>query len=1170
MKKYWLYSDRRIFSFWSGKTFKIMKISVFLFLTGIISIYAGNSYSQTTRLSLDLRETTVGEVLTNIENQSEFYFLYSNKLVDVNRKVNLRAKNKPVSNILDHLFADTDVRYVVFDRQIILSPEEMLKKTIKQQKALPQGQEITGTVTDEDGNSLPGVNIVVKGTTTGTITDADGNYSIEVESTDVTLMFSFIGYSSQEILVNNQTTINVTLEIEAVGLDEVIAIGYGTQKRTTVTGAVSIMKGETIEKTPVSNISNALGGKMAGVTVRGQGGEPGDDNSEIFIRGVATTGVNAPLIVIDGIIRSNINQIDPTIIESISILKDASAVAPYGLGGANGVILITTKKGVIGEPTLSFSTYYGITNPTYLPDLLDAKDFMRMHNECYLNENPGMEATKPYTDDLINDYDNLHASNPDLYPNSSYRDLINFDAPMQKHNLQLRGGTDKYNYYAGVGYYDQKGMFDPVNYKRYNYNMNLGAQVTNTTKVTVSLIGSVETKNDVDVNSNSNQLFRSNFKYKPTQQIYYTNDLWGQFAGNSPVGLLKAGYNKNRGNTLLSMISIEQQLPFIEGLSVKGTFSYDTHGNAIKGWHTPYYFYSQDVSTTPYTYTMDIATSEGGAATYTWLRQEQQKRQYLTYQGFVNYANSFGKHDFTGLLVAEARRNTYDQFWTRRNNFAIDVDEFDMGSSDKNDFDNGGGSSEGTQIGYVYRVGYVYDDKYLLEASGRYDGHYYFAPGERWAFFPAFSVGWRLSEENFMQNVSFVNNLKIRASWGKSGNLAGTAYQYLSGYTLGGNRYAWGSGSMVQGAWNPIEANPAITWEIATKTDIGFEATLWNSLLIIEADYFFESRIGMLLAPAVTVPIEYGLALADENAGEMESYGIEFTVGSRYQLENGIQLGFNGNFSFAKNKMIQVFETDATYNNPNRRRTDRPYNTPFGYECLGFFQESDDVNGDGVINSADGYNITQYGDLHPGDLKYADLAGPPTETGGAPTGPDGKIDSNDEVPIGNTAYPYIIYGFTPNAAWKGFDLTLFFQGSALVSLANQNFQTVPFNNNDANTDYEYFNDHWTPATPNATYPKAYSAPYANNSRETDFWMVDAGFLRLKTATLGYTLPSNVIDFLKIHSVRAYVTGQNMLTFSKIKYMDPETTHGEDDEINNAEVQTYPTQKAVIFGLDVTF
>jgi TonB-linked SusC/RagA family outer membrane protein len=1020
-----------------------------------------------------------------------------------------------------------------------------------------QPQEVvTGKVVDADGNPLPGVNIVLKGTMTGTITNAEGNYTINVDIPDAVLVFSFIGYTTQEVEVGGRAAIDVTLALEVVGLEEVIAVGYGTQKRTTVTGAVSIMKGETIEKTPVPNISHSLAGNMAGVVMRPTGYVPGDDDPDIYIRGVATTGENAPLVVVDGIMRNNINQIDPASIESMSILKDASAVAPYGLGGANGVILITTKKGQAGAPTLTFNTYYGIQNPTYLPNTLDAVDFMKMHNECYLNENPGAEATKPYKDATVNNYASLHASDPDLYPDSDWRNIMNWNVPMQKYNLSLRGGSDTYNYYAGLGYFRQDGMYDPVNYNRYNYNVNLGTQATNTTNVSVSLIGSIEITNDTDPNESTEKFFRSNFKYKPLAQIWYTNGLWGQFAGNSPIGFLKAGYSKNRGNTLLSMITIEQQLPFIKGLSVKGTFSYDVRTNAIKQWHTPFYFYAQDTNTDPYTYTKDISTGEGHAATYTWLRQEQQKRQYYTYQGYVNYANSFGKHDITGLFVAEARNNTYDNFWARREQFAIDVDEISMGSSDKDDFDNGGLSSEGAQIGYVYRLGYVYDDKYLLEVSGRYDGHYYFAPGERWAFFPAFSVGWRLSEENFIQNIPFINNLKVRASWGKSGNLAGAAYQYLSGYELRGNAYSFGTGTMVQGARVDLEANPNITWEIATKTDIGFDITLWNYLLTVEADYYFEKREGMLIPPAVTVPLEYGLDLADENEGIMDSYGIELTVGSRYRFDNGMQFALNGNFSYAKNEMKQVFETDATYNNPNRRRTGRPYNTPFGYKSLGLFQESDDVNGDGVIDSSDGYNVTQFGTLHPGDIKYEDLSGPDGV-------PDGKIDSNDETVAGYPVYPRITYGFTPTLAYKGFDLSLFFQGTALVSLWIQGFQTVPFNNNDANTDYEYFDDHWTPQTPDATYPRANSSPYANNTAGSDFWYMNTGFLRLKTATLGYTLPATVMDFLKIQSVRLYLTGQNILTFSKLKFMDPEASY-------TGREQAWPNQYSVTFGLDVTF
>ena len=1033
--------------------------------------------------------------------------------------------------------------------------------------AAQQKNQISGTVIDKNGTPQIGVNVVITGTTLGTITDVAGKYSVEVPPGSKSLTFTFIGMQPQEISIGTLTQIDVTMVESAIGLDEVVVVGYGTQKKTTITGSVSVVKGEEIASVPVSNISNSVAGKLAGVSMRPNGGQPGQDSPDIHIRGIATTGTNAPLIVVDGIIRDNISEVDPSIVESISVLKDAAAVAPYGLGGANGVILITTKKGAVGGPTLTLNTYYGWQTPTYYPNLLDAKDYMRLRNEAYRNENPGL-TTIPFAEDLIANYDALNASDPDKYPNSSTKDLVNMSVPVQKHNLQLSGGSEKMKYFAALGYYKQDGVFDAVNYSRFNANINLESKVTKTTTVSFSILGSVERTNDIDpaattlkdLSGNitpSTQLFRGGYKFIPIESIYYTNGLWGAFAGNSPVGILKAGYSKNDGNTLLSTITIEQQLPFIEGLSVKGTASYDTRDNYIKDWHKPFYYYSQNTSTTPYTYTLESGGLEGNAPNFIYLAETQTQRKYFTYQAFVNYHRAFGLHDITGLLVAEARSSTYDELFAQRNNFTIAVDEMNMGSSDKNDYDNGGTSSVGRQIGYLYRLGYVYNNKYLLEASGRYDGHFYFAPGKRWGYFPAFSAGWRISEESFMKSLSYVNNLKIRASWGKSGNLAGSSYQYLSGYTLAGNGYAFGTGTMVQQAYSSIEANPNITWEISTKTDVGFEASLWKSLLMVEFDYFFEDRTGMLLAPAITVPIEYGLSLAQENAGEMKNQGFELSIGSRKELQNGLKLGLDVNLSLAKNKMVKVFETAATFNNPNRRRTGQPYGTPFGYHALGLFSTADDKNGDGIINAADGYNIVQFGELHPGDIKYQDISGPNSV-------PDGIIDNNDEVKIGYPEYPLMSFGFTATAEWKRFDLSLFFQGSAMSTLSVQNFMTVPFNNNNSNCDYEYFNDHWTPKTQDGTYPRATSAPTANNDVQvSDFWMRNTSFLRLKNGTFGYSLPTRVTQFLKIKSVRVYFTGQNILTLSKLKFMDPEMGY------TNLDV-AYPNMKSYTFGANITF
>ncbi|MDR0793999.1 MAG: TonB-dependent receptor [Chitinophagaceae bacterium] len=1014
---------------------------------------------------------------------------------------------------------------------------------------------ITGRVQNEKSEPVSNASILVKGSAKGISSAEDGSFRIEVPSKNSVLVVSSVGYQGREISVGTQTNLTITLVALSNQLTDVIVVGYGTQKKITVTGAVAQVSGTELAKSPVANISNGLAGNVAGISMRPNGAQPGYDNPDIHIRGIATTGNNNPLIVVDGVIRNNINEIPPSSIASVTVLKDAAAVAPYGLGGANGVLLITTKRGQSGAPVLSMNAYYGSQTPTYYPNMLNAQDYMRLRNEAYLNEHPG-GADIPFAEDLISNYAQLHAQDPDRYPSSNTKDIMNMNAPIQQYSLQLSGGAKGVKYFAGLGYLQQKGMFDPVSYQRYDYTLNLDVEATKTTNVSLSIVGAIQKTNSVDAAVSATQLFRSSYKLIPIANLYYSNGLWGEFAGNSPVGILKAGYYHKDASTMLTTIGVEQKLPFIQGLSIKGTFSFDPNQYTEKKWHTPFYFYSQDLSTTPYTYTQQISTSEGGAATYTWLEQDYSKQQFYTFQGYLNYHNSWGKHDITGLVVAEARKQDSTGFMASRNNFSVLIDELNMGSSNKNDFNNGGMSATGSQIGYVYRVGYGYAGKYLFEASGRYDGHYYFAPGKQWGYFPAFSGGWVISKEDFMSKSSSIDYLKLRGSWGRSGNLAGSAFQYLSGYNLYGNAYGFGTGNMVQGSNITTEPNPLITWEISTKTDVGFEATLLKNLLKLEVDYFHEKRTGMLLPPAVTVPVEYGLNLSDENEGIMSNNGIEITLGTQYRFKNDMLLTLNGNFSYAKNKMLQIFETAATRNNPNRSRTGRPFGTPFGYKALGLFTTADDKNGDGIIDAADGYNVQQFGDLHPGDIRYADISGPNGT-------PDGKIDSYDEVAIGNPVYPFITYGFTPTLSWKGFELSLFFQGSAMEGIDIKGFQTIPFNNNNSNSAYEYYNNRWTPDHQNAKYPRANQAPYANNTQASTYWWTKTGYLRLKTAVLGYTLPTKISQSMKMQQLRFYVSGQNIFTLSNLKYMDPEVGY------TNLEV-AYPNQKVFIFGLNVTF
>jgi TonB-linked SusC/RagA family outer membrane protein len=1020
---------------------------------------------------------------------------------------------------------------------------------------------ISGVIYNEDKKPLTGATITEKGTHNSTVSKADGTFTINIPKMGTVLLVSYIGYDVQEVKVTSESNLVITLAATMSKLSEVIVIGYGSQKKSSATVAASAVKGDVITKSPVPNISNALAGNVAGVSMRPASGRPGDDNPDIHIRGIATTGSNAPLVVIDGVIRNNINEVDPNVIASVTILKDAAAVAPYGLGGANGVILITTKRGLTGAPTLSLNSYYGVQSPTYRPNTLNAQDYMKLRDEAYVNENPG-STTLPFAQDLIANYNNLHAKDPDRYPISDAKNQVpKKNSPMQEVNMQLSGGTKDVKYFAGLGYINQSGLFDPVSYKRYNYNLNLDVSATSTTNISLSVGGSTQNINNVDSATTADNLFRGIYKFVPIAALTFSNGLPGEFAGNAPLSILKGGYAHRTVTNMLSTISVEQKLPFIDGLSIKGAFSYDPYNTVDKNWHTPYYYYSVDLTTTPYTYTKQISTAEGLAPPYTWLKQNYNQNNSFTYQAYLNYHHTFGKHDITGLFVAEEKNNKQFNFSATRNNYSIDIDELSLGSSNKNDFDNSGASSTGSQLGYVYRVSYAYDNRYLLEASGRYDGHYYFAPGKRWGYFPAFSGGWVLSNEDFLAGNKTVNYLKLRGSWGKSGNLAGTAFQYLNAYNLYGNAYAFGNAGLVLGSYLPREANPNITWEVSTKTDIGFEATLWKGLLKLEGDVFMEKRTGMLLPPAITVPQEYGLDLAQENAGIMKNHGFELTAGTSHQFSNGLMLAINGNFSYAQNKMVQVFETAVTRNSPNRSRTGRPLNTMFGYHALGLFKTSDDKNGDGVIDASDGYNVTQFGTLHPGDIRYADISGPAGV-------PDGKIDSYDETVIGHPLTPAITYGFTPSVTWKNIDLSLFFQGAALASYNIQGFQTVPFLNNNSNSAYEYYNNRWTPSNQGAKYPRATQAPYSNNTQGSDFWIVNTGYLRLKTAMLGYSLPSDISKKIGMKKLRIYVSGQNIFTLSKLKFEDPEIgynrTNGQSNEV------AYPNQKVYVMGLNASF
>jgi TonB-linked SusC/RagA family outer membrane protein len=1165
----------RKFGSWIQKPLitKIMRVCVvpIILLATSFQLFAATpvksqSIDQTI-VNIDLKNAQLIEAFKKIEEQSNFHFAYLKKDVKDITNLNLTEHDESVADVLKALLANTSLSFKQKDRQILIQAKTADAQTATNNPtdpntaALPKVS-IYGKVLDGKGQPLPGVTVSEKGTTNVSVTDINGSYRISVTDKKSVLTFRYVGYESQSVEVGNQVTINVTLTEINSDLNEVVVVGYGTQKKASVTGAIASVKGSDLAQAPVDNITNSLAGRVSGVIARQTGGgQPGNDNTTFSIRGVNTTGNNAPLIVVDGITRNNLNQIDPNSIESVTILKDAAAVAPYGLGGANGVVLITTKTGKIGAPILSINTYYGTQTPTYYPKVLNAIDYMKLRDEAATNEGV-LPANLPFAQTLIDNYPTLTAQDPNKYPTSSAKRLINMHAPEQSYNVQLSGGSDRIKYYTDLGFFNQAGEFTPVSYTRYAYTMGLEAKVTNTTTLSLSIKGSYEITTSVDPGTSTSTLFRDTYKLIPTDPLEFSNGLAGSSSGLSLLGALRSqGYSHNYNNTTLSTIAIDQKLP-LKGLSIKGTFSYDPNSNNVKNWHTPFYYYAINTAVQPYTYTQQIATAEGPPA-YTYLAQSNSRTNNFTYQGYLNYHNTFGKHDVTGLVVAEARNGATSSFNAQINNYALNVDEFNFGSSNKNDYTIGGTSSTSSSVGYVYRVGDNFDNKYLLEASGRYDGSYFFAPGKQYAFFPAFSAGWIMSSENFMKGLTFVDYLKLRGSWGKSGMLAGSAFQFVNAYNLASNAYAYGNSVLVQGTSATNQANPNITWEQAIKTDIGLDGTLFKGLLTFEVDVYKQLRSGMLYTPSVSVPTEYGIGLSQINGAAMQGQGIEFTLGTQHRFANGINIGATGTFSYNTNKLTQIYETSSTYNNPNRRQTGRPFGEQFGYHALGLFTLADDKNHDGVINAADGYNVTQFGTLHPGDIKYQDVNG------------DGKIDANDQLPIGNSNTPLIDYGLNLTASWKGFDVAVLLQGAAKSTMGTLTFVTVPFANNNSNAGYEYYNNHWSPSNPGGKYPIANQAPTSNNTQASDFWETSGAYLRVKTVQIGYTIPTSIVRALKIKSVRFYAAGQNLFTISGLKFIDPEIgnpvsgTSGIGGAGSSPET-LYPIQRVMTLGLNATF
>lgn len=1021
--------------------------------------------------------------------------------------------------------------------------------------AFGQGNTISvkGIVCDENGEGIPGVSIIIKSiSSSGTISDVQGRFELKAPA-DAQLSFSYIGFITQTLPVS-KSEMRVVLKEAATDLDEVVVVGYGTQKKVSTTAALSTVKVDQLINAPTVNISNTLGGRVAGLISAQNSGEPGQDGATINIRGRSTTGGSSPLVIVDGMQR-DYTKLDPNSIETFTVLKDAAAVAPYGMAGANGVILITTKRGKTGKPTVSYNGLVGFQNPTKVISMLNAYEYATMKNQSFLETlNDLTKVPFPNAEEYKKTIDGAADADPYMFPNSNpLQEVRNKNTMLTNHNISISGGTEIVKYYVGLGYSFQEGMWSSNSNERFNVVSNIDMRPTKSTTISLSING--WNNNLKQAAASSQTILAEAIAYIPINAVTYPNGLMGNFNNNNFLVRTKTGYNNADQTKIMTQLSLKQDIVWVKGLNVSVNLGYDPTTTYKKSWSPPRAIPIYNIASTgdpdnPYQFNLIEDTGKPS------LSESSNYGKEYTFQGMINYANIFGKHEVTGLVVMEARKTNSNSLSASRSNYQVNIEELNFGNPNSDYWGNGGSSGYTRQVGYVYRATYGYNNRYLAELSGRYDGHYYFAPGHRFGFFPATSLAWRMSEENFIKNnAPVIDNLKLRASWGQSGNLAGSAFQYSSMMTVYGNSYGFDNQPNM-GAYESIEPNPFITWEVATKSDVGLDLSLWNGLLGVEADYFYEKRNNMLTSPGSTVPTEYGIGLAQVNEGIMENQGIEFLVSSRKKFINGISLDLTATLTYAKNKILKQFENPITLNDPNRSRTGRPLGTQFGLLAERLFQEEDDINGDGFITADDGFPVQTFSNVRPGDIKYVDI------------NKDDKINGDDETVVGRPNMPNLIYGFNARLGWKWIDVSCFFQGAGGNDLVIKDDLAYPFvvggNAPKAALDY------WTPENRDATYPRMFGdGNNANNKTSlTNSWFLRSGsYLRLKNIEIGFSLPKNWLGRLQIQQARLYFSGQNVLTFDQLgDLIDPEFSGSG----SNQRGWYYPQQTVFSTGINVSF
>ncbi|WP_299465058.1 TonB-dependent receptor [Mucilaginibacter sp.] len=1101
-----------------------MKLIFVLCICAFMHVSAA-TYGQK-NITLNVKKILFEQLLDSISQQSGYHFLFDEQILSQSKPVTLNVKNLPFEKVLIRCFKEQPFTYVIKNGNVIITGKN---KLITPQMTNAVAITVTGRVNDEKGEPLPGVSILVKGTKRGTVTGTDGKYTVSGLNTDAVLVFSFLGYATKEIPVAGQTSINVNLSPQAGTLNDVVVVGYGMQKKVTLTGSVSSVKGDELTQAPVASTINTLAGRLPGLVSQQSTGQPGADQASISIRGFGQA-----LWIVDGV-ESNFNNIDPNQIESLSILKDGAA-SIYGARAGNGVVLVTTKRGKEGKPDITFNSSYSLQGNTLMSKPVNSGQYAEITNLFYTNQ--GKPA--PYTPDQIQKY---YAGGDPAYPNTNWQKVATRSwAPQTQQNLSVRGGSDQIKYFGFFGYLNQSPMWktNGGNYNRYNLQSNLDAKVNNNLSVQL-LLSAVSESNSQPVRGQGigvNTLWQDLWNSLPIYPERLPDPSKYAYANGQGVGSIAlvsnediAGYDRLNTQNVKGTFIADYKIPAISGLSAKAFVNYDKTYATDKNFSKPYSFYTYDYSTNAYT----LAGALGSQAKLTY--QETQSRN-LTGQFSLNYDHVFNTdHHITALALYEVIDYNTSYIIAGRDNFLTPAIEELYAGAVPTSVANSSASEMG-RASYVGRLKYSYKEKYLLESTLRADASAKFESNKRWGYFPSISLAWRLDQENFIKNLKGIDELKLRASYGSSGIDNVGNFQYLTGYQFNGT---WLIGNnTLPGIASTGLANPNLTWEKINIYNLAADFSFFNRKLFGTAEVFYRTLSGMPATRVLSLPNTFGAVLPAENLNSQNNRGFDFSLGTSGNVGD-LSYQVSANLSWTRAKWNHYEQQD--YTDPDQKRLNQLSgqwtNRTFGYHAEGLFTSQQDI--DNLKFTYPGGNAA----LRPGDIKFVDVNG------------DGKLDYRDQTQIGTGTVPEWMTGVNISLKYKNFDLQSLLQG------AFNYYNTVYLYHGGLNYSQAFYENMWTEQnnTADAT-PRISGA--GTNSLFNNLYFKKASYMRLKSLAIGYSFPKNMLAKAGVRNLRVYLAGTNLFTINPLKKygIDPEAPDGQAGYY-------YPQQRTISLGLNVT-